>query len=57
MANKPSDWLLYGGLAVGNASAALGLVGQAGLLASLAWLIGLSGAAVAIGAVMKLADK
>lgn len=52
-----SDWLLYGGLAVGNASATLGLIGQEGLLTSLAWLIGFSGAAVAAGSVMKLAGK
>lgn len=53
MANKPSDWLLYGGLAVANGAAGLALLGvNAG-----AWLGGLGGIAalaVTVGAVMKL---
>jgi len=54
---ETSDWLLYGGLLAANASATLGLIGQEGLLTSLSWIIGLAGAAVALGAGMKLAGK
>lgn len=51
-----SDWLLYGGLLVANASGGLAAIGGPSL-DFLATLAGWAALAVAIGAGMKLADK
>lgn len=55
MANKASDWLLYGGLALSGAGATLGLVGVS--IALVTTLAGFSAVGITIGSVMKLMDK
>lgn len=57
MAMETSDWLLYGGLLVANASGGINAISTGSAPGFLATLAGYAALAVAIGAGMKLAGK